>query len=206
MRFSLCCFFVVVNLFGNEWLDNYDSLRMTFLWERLALFLKNRFCRMEMQWGKGGHFKVWKHEETSEFISDSRGPFGERKWPEEREKLRNYAERKREKEKKDFFFLSDVLYMITISWVFGYLLKQLINLCIAFQVSCFFLPFLTKTLCPYNLGSTSGKKMFMIVSLVFKAEILSLLLSHFWRQTFSLMALLRLSQTGFRAIIPLRKQ
>lgn len=127
MRFSLCFFFVVVNLFGNEWLDNYDSLRMTFLWERLALFLKNRFCRVEMQWGRGGHFKVWKHEETSEFVSDSRGPFGERKWPEEGEKMtrgESEIERicwgKKRRKKKTFFSVRCVIrdnYFLGI-WVF----------------------------------------------------------------------------------------
>lgn len=56
-----------------------------------------------------------------------------------------------------------------------------------------------------HLGSTSGKKIFMIPLLVFKAEILNLLVSCFGEWTFSLKGLAGVWGTDFRDIISLRK-
>ena len=111
----------------------------------------------------------------------------------ERDKMREYAKEKvRKGKKKESSFL---LCRITISCVFEYLLKQLINSCIAFQLSCFSLPFFTccNTENPYNLGSTYDKKMFIL--LVFKVEIFIRQLSHFLEIDLSINGLTRVVWT-----------
>lgn len=57
MIFCSWFFFIVVSLFGNvSDFTNCDSIRMYFSVKRLFLFLKNRFCRIEIDLEEGRTF------------------------------------------------------------------------------------------------------------------------------------------------------
>lgn len=141
MIFCSWFFFIVVNLFGNvSDFTNCDSIRMYFSVKRLFLFLENRFCRMEIDLEKRRTFwsvETWGNLRVyTQFKGSLWGEKIKKKWG-SGERL---AKQRREGKEKRIFFLLSISYMINISWVFEYLLKQLISsffwLC-SFPVSLF---------------------------------------------------------------------